>query len=106
MAKANRLTNSSDETDIATLISGDTVFSVPYFQRAYKWKPGRLKQLQEDLLSIVDTDEAHFLGAIILHGRQRNPSDPAVFEVIDGQQRITTLFLYIAAAVRTFSRSR
>lgn len=103
MAKANRLTNSTDETDIATLISGNTIFSIPYFQRAYKWKAARLNQLEEDLLSVVDTDEAHFLGAIILHGRQRNPSDPGVFEVIDGQQRITTLFLYIAAAVRTLA---
>jgi uncharacterized protein with ParB-like and HNH nuclease domain len=103
MPKANRLTNSSDETDIASLLSGDAVFSVPYFQRAYKWKPARLTQLEDDILGIVDTDEAHFLGAVILHGRHRNPSDPGVFEVIDGQQRITTLYLYIAAAVRTLA---
>lgn len=86
MPKPNRLTNNSDETDIAALISGDTVFSIPYFQRAYKWKPERLKQLESDILGIVDTEELHFLGAVILHGRHRNPSDPGVFEVIDGQQ--------------------
>ena len=103
MPKPNRLTNNSDETDIAALISGDTVFSIPYFQRAYKWKPERLKQLESDILGIVDTGELHFLGAVILHGRHRNPSDPGVFEVIDGQQRITTLFLYIAATVRTLA---
>jgi uncharacterized protein with ParB-like and HNH nuclease domain len=102
MHKRNRLTNNSDETDIASLISGDTIFSIPYFQRAYKWKPERLKQLERDILSIVDgTSDFHFLGAIIVHGRRRNPSDPDVFDVIDGQQRITTLFLYIAAVVRT-----
>jgi len=103
MPKPNRLTNNSDETDIATLLSGDTVFSIPYFQRAYKWKPERLKQLERDILGIVDTGELHFLGAVILHGRHRNPSDPGLFEVIDGQQRITTLFLYIAATVRTLA---
>jgi hypothetical protein len=100
MPKPYRLTNSSDETDIASLISGDTVFAIPYFQRAYKWKTERLRQLERDILDIVDTGDLHFLGAVILHGRRRNPSDPDVFEVIDGQQRITTLYLYIAAAVR------
>jgi uncharacterized protein with ParB-like and HNH nuclease domain len=102
MAKRNKLTNSSDEADISSVISGDKVFSIPYFQRAYKWKPDRLKQLQKDLLDIVDgVSDLHFLGAVILHGRPHSPADPAVYEVIDGQQRITTIFLYIAAAVRT-----
>ena len=43
MAKKNRLTNSSDENEIANVISGDNVFTIPYFQRAYKWKPERLE---------------------------------------------------------------
>jgi uncharacterized protein with ParB-like and HNH nuclease domain len=101
MAQRKRLTNNSDETEIASLISGDTIFSIPYFQRAYKWKAERLDQLNQDILSIVDgASDFHFLGAVIVHGRRRNPSDPDVFDVIDGQQRITTLFLYLAATVR------
>src|SRR5437870_7346765 len=103
MPKPNRLTNNSDETDIATLVSGDTIFAIPYFQRAYKWKRERCQQLESDILGIVDTGDLHFLGAVILHGRHRKPSDPGIFEVIDGQQRITTLFLYIAATVRTLA---
>jgi hypothetical protein len=102
MAKRNRLTNNTDETDIGSLISGDNVFSIPYFQRPYKWKPGRLEELEKDLLSLVEgASDFHFLGAVIVHGRPSNPSDPDVYEVIDGQQRITTLFLYLAAAVKT-----
>jgi len=101
MAKRNRLTNNSDETDIATLLSGDAVFSIPYFQRSYKWKSERVKQLTDDISSIVDAESGfHFLGAIIIHGQAANPSDPKVYEVIDGQQRITTLFLFIAATIR------
>lgn len=102
MARRSRLTNNSDETDIASLMSGDTVFSIPYFQRAYKWKPERLKQLEADILNIVDENsDFHFLGAIIVHGRRSNPSDPDVYDVIDGQQRITTLFVYLCAIVKT-----
>ena len=109
MARRAKLTNNSDESDIAGVLSGDSIFSIPYFQRPYKWKPERLRRLQEDVLHIVDsldddTPDTHFLGAIIIHGRRRNPSEPTVFEVIDGQQRLTTIFLSIAAIVRVLSR--
>lgn len=106
MTKRSRLTNNSDETDISSLVSGDVVFSIPFFQRSYKWKSERLNQLNQDVLTIVDqASEFHFLGAVIIHGRSSNPSDPKVYEVIDGQQRITTLFLYIAAVTKTLAEN-
>lgn len=102
-----RLTNNSDETDIATLISGDSVFSIPYFQRAYKWKSDKLKQLNQDILDIIDgSNDFHFLGAIIIHGRRSNPADPTIYEVIDGQQRLTTLFLYLAASIKILCNNK
>jgi len=109
MARRAKLTNNSDESDIAGVLSGDSIFSIPYFQRPYKWKSERLRRLQEDVLNVVDSldDEApdtHFLGAIIIHGRRRKPSEPTVFEVIDGQQRLTTIFLTLAAIVRVFCK--
>lgn len=102
MAKRTKLTNNSDETDISQLLSGDSIFQIPYFQRPYKWKKERLSGLQTDILNIIDgVSDNHFLGAIIIHGRRANPSEPTIYEVIDGQQRITTLFLYIFAAIKT-----
>lgn len=107
MLKRQRLTNNSDETDLTSLLSGDTVFAIPYFQRAYKWKPERLSQLNADLLNLVDeTSDFHFLGAVIIYGRPSNPSDPKVYEVIDGQQRITTIFLYLCAIVRILCKEK
>jgi hypothetical protein len=107
MAKRQRLTNNTDETDLASLLSGDSVFAIPYFQRAYKWKAERLNQFNRDLLSLVDeSSDFHFLGAIIIHGRPSNPSDPAVYEVIDGQQRITTIFLYLCAIIHTLCKQQ
>ena len=102
MAKSNRMTTSSGETEISNLFSGDLVFSIPYFQRPYKWRAERLKQLERDILRIVDDPtDMHFLGALIIHGRKSNPSEPDVYDVIDGQQRITTLFIYLCALVKT-----
>ena len=103
MAK-KRLTSNSDETEVSSLLSGDAVFSIPYFQRPYKWSSETLQQLQQDLLNLVDESDSHFLGAVIVHGRRSNPSEPDVYDVIDGQQRITTLFIFLCAIVRTLCR--
>jgi hypothetical protein len=85
MPKRTKLTNSSDETDIATLISGDNIFAIPYFQRPYKWKADKLRQLNADILDIIDSSDSHFLGAVIIHGRRSNPADPNTYDIIDGQ---------------------
>lgn len=99
----SRLTNSSDETEIAGLFSRDLVFSIPYFQRAYKWSKVKVEQFEKDLLSLADlTDSNHFLGAIIVFGRRTNPSDPDHYEVIDGQQRLTTCYLALAAIAKVY----
>jgi len=104
MPGKNRLTNNSDETDVNSLLSGDTIFTIPYFQRPYKWQTDKLNQLHEDILRVVDESDLHFLGALIVHGRRSNPSDPDLFDVIDGQQRITTLYLYLAGIIRTLCK--
>ncbi len=100
-----RLTTNTGETELERLLSGDAVFVIPYFQRPYRWKAERLKKLEEDLKALTDgVTDVHFLGAIIIHGRRGNPSDPRTFDVIDGQQRITTIFLYICAIVRVLCK--
>ena len=106
MAKRTKLTNSSDETQFHSLISGDTIFTIPYFQRPYKWKSDKLKQLNLDILNIIDASDSHFFGAIIIHGRRSNPADPNPFDIIDGQQRITTLILYLCAVVKVLSLNK
>ena len=55
-------------------------------------------------LLVDELSDFHFLGAIIVHGRRSNPSEPNIYEVIDGQQRITTIFLYLCAIVRVLSK--
>jgi uncharacterized protein with ParB-like and HNH nuclease domain len=76
------------------MLSGDSVFTIPYFQRPYKWNPKRLQQLEQDVLQLVDgSSDNHFLGAIIIHGRPSNPSDPDVYEVIRQSQGPLQQFL-------------
>lgn len=100
-----KLTNSTDETSIGSLLSGDLVFGIPYFQRAYKWDSKKILRFQEDLDNLLEIDEAsHFLGAIIVFSKITNPSEPSYYEVIDGQQRLTTCFLALTALCHTFAK--
>ncbi|MDP2258323.1 MAG: DUF262 domain-containing HNH endonuclease family protein [Caulobacter sp.] len=102
-----KLTNSSDESEIVGMLSGDLVYEVPYFQRPYKWKLDKLRKLEENILDIVDElIDSHFLGAIIMHGRKSNPSEPTSYELIDGQQRLTTIFLYICASIKVLCKEK
>ena len=97
-----KLTNSTDETFVSNLFSNDSVFDIPFFQRAYKWSDKKIHRFLADLENLLEyEDTSHFLGAIIIFGRQVNPSDPKRFEVIDGQQRLTTCYLALMAMAKT-----
>jgi hypothetical protein len=100
-----RLTTNAQETTLGDLLAvGPGIYLIPFFQREYRWAPDKANNLLDDILNVVDglTDK-HFLGAVIVHGRRANPTDPKVFEVIDGQQRLTTAFLFMAALVKVLS---
>ncbi|PEL08417.1 DUF262 domain-containing protein [Bacillus sp. AFS017336] len=64
-------------------------YLVPIYQRNYAWGESQIEQLIEDInSSIDDLNKNYFLGNLIV-----NQTDNNVYEVIDGQQRLTTLFL-------------
>jgi len=100
-----RLTTNSQEASIGDLFSsGTSLFVIPFFQREYRWKADKIKNLLQDILNVVDGEsDKHFLGAIIIHGRRATPTDPKCFEVIDGQQRMTTIFLFLCALVKSLA---
>lgn len=103
-----RLTTNSQETALGDLLSvGTSLYLIPFFQREYRWAPDKVTNLLQDILNVVDglTDK-HFLGAVIVHGRRANPTDPKVFEVIDGQQRLTTVFLFVSALVKVLASNK
>lgn len=69
-------------------------YEVPIYQRNYAWGNDQIEQLIEDIMS---TKDDYFLGNLIVNQKDNN-----VYEVIDGQQRLTTLFLlerYLGIAI-------
>lgn len=94
----------ADVKTLNDLTSGDVRFLVPRFQRPYVWTEEKhWEPLWDDLETAVERLEGgeprdHFLGAIVLKGTTPIPGDPLIFEVIDGQQRLTTTQIVLAAA--------
>ena len=65
----------------------DSYYHIPDYQRPYSWEDEQIEQLWDDIYSAMELgNESYFLGPMILI---RAPG--GYFEVVDGQQRLTTL---------------
>jgi len=73
---------------------------IPFFQRTYVWDEENWENLLEGLFQ---KPVGHFLGSIILKQLNSASGEPKKLEVVDGQQRLTTLSILIKALYDTFS---
>jgi hypothetical protein len=87
---------------IRWLSVAETTIIVPVYQRQYRWDIGGCEQLLADIRAVADSDDrhTHFIGSIL----STTSADAAELVLIDGQQRITTLMLLIAALHHTVLR--
>lgn len=94
MAGENRELDAKEISVGRLLHDGDYEFVIPEYQRPYAWGTEESLQLLADLVGALerDTDEPYFLGSIVL---VKAPNAVRA-EVIDGQQRLTTLTLLLA----------
>ncbi|MEO6580109.1 MAG: DUF262 domain-containing protein, partial [Sphingomicrobium sp.] len=100
-----RVTDAPEESCFSDLVSGDNVLAIPLFQRAYRWTQKHLGLLLEDIDAIRDDIASSvFLGVIVSYSRGTAPGRPVTWEIVDGQQRITTLYLLLMAAVEVAAR--
>lgn len=70
------------------------VFEVPKYQREYTWGSREWEALFDDL---IENDDGYFLGSIICINTATDSINGPKFEVVDGQQRLTTLSLFLSA---------
>ena len=78
------------------LLSDFPRIRVADYQRNYDWEPQNIQDLWTDLKDCADGDYDHFFGSLILQ-KDSNPADPSAFaDLVDGQQRLTTVFVFIA----------
>ncbi len=95
----------ASETKLQKIIEGTNQYVVPLFQRTYSWGKREWKTLWDDLMEIYEegTQRDHFMGSIVTMPTTSVPEGVAKFTLIDGQQRITTFFILLAA-IRNHAR--
>ena len=74
--------------DENNIFDTDLPYEIPLYQRAYAWGDKQLRQLIEDIKD-VQKDSNYYIGSLIVSKNENN------YEVVDGQQRLTSLFLLL-----------
>jgi hypothetical protein len=98
-----------DKHTVQQLFERDVRYIVPLYQRPYVWdEDHQWAPLWDDITALLQHQEggdlsglwSHFLGAIVVEQDKTVPGQIPRFTVIDGQQRLTTLQLLVAAAAK------
>lgn len=76
---------------IGTLLSQESFFRIPEYQRPFSWDTDNFDDLIDDITS-ANKDQEYFLGTIVLH----HPKGKDHFDVVDGQQRLTSVMILFA----------
>lgn len=92
----------AEQRSVIELFGGNKQFKLPYYQRRYKWGVPQWEELLTDILNMSKQfNKEHFLG-VTFHKEakiiRRNPV--LIFILVDGQQRITTLALFVCAMAK------
>jgi uncharacterized protein with ParB-like and HNH nuclease domain len=84
-------------SSLEDIFNGENFFQIPDYQRGYAWEKKHVIDMLEDIkyLATDESDMKHYAGTIVITQSER--SDNCVFDIVDGQQRLTTLtiLLYI-----------
>lgn len=92
---------SGSEYPLSKIFSSDFDFIIPSYQRPYAWTVDETSELFDDLYDFYtkEKDDNYFLGSIVLIKEEGNPKA----EVIDGQQRLTTLTILLGSITSNLS---
>lgn len=76
---------------VGKIFSSDYFFKIPYYQRPFAWDEDNFNNLVDDLVS-AKGEQQYFLGTLVLHKKD----DKGNYDVVDGQQRLTSLLILTA----------
>ena len=96
----------AQDLQLTQLLQGAKQFIVPIFQRTYSWETQQCEQLINDILRVgADSSQhAHFIGSVVYVADDDHSANIPRWQVIDGQQRLTTLTLLLIAFVHELQR--
>lgn len=92
----------ASEKPLLKFLQGTNQFRIPIYQRTYSWTQDQCAQLWEDIVrTATDRSPGHFVGSIVyIESGQYQVGIVPELLVIDGQQRLTTVTLLLAALAR------
>lgn len=83
----------AEERTISNILTDQICYEIPPYQRPYSWKSENVHQLLDDVWDAFQADDAeYFIGSLITIERDRDRR----YDVVDGQQRLTSLNLVLA----------
>jgi ribosomal protein L18 len=83
----------SEERSLGSILGDKRPLKVPTYQRNFSWAKAQISDLWDDIQSILyDNQDNYFLGSMVFIQRSDNSLD-----VVDGQQRLATVSLFLAA---------
>lgn len=96
----------ANKEKIASFFQGTLEYEIPFFQRAYVWSEENWTIFWEHLIAELDAyengvDSEHFIGTIITKEKQSKNLGENIVELIDGQQRLTTISVFFKAMADT-----
>src|SRR5437763_17193344 len=88
----------ASETKLQPIIEGTKQYVVPLFQRAYSWEKKEWEVLWNDLTEVCEMDNprTHFLGSMVTMPTISVPDGVLKYLLIDGHQRLTTIFILLS----------
>lgn len=78
---------------LTELFDGRKIFNIPIYQRAYAWREKQLEDFYDDIEN-QNIDKPYFWGTILFQDKGSNGKYETI-DVVDGQQRITTIIIFI-----------
>ena len=81
-------------TNIKSFFEGSKQYAIPVYQRAYSWGEKQWNEFLEDLKEATKGENHYFFGNVLLEKPNNEVSD-----IIDGQQRITTIIIFVRVLV-------
>jgi hypothetical protein len=96
---------SANQYPISQILDGDSkiIYSIPKYQREYTWGKNEWEDLFYDL---YENDTGYYLGSIICVNQSKDAISAQCLEIIDGQQRLTTIILLFAAIYSKISDNK
>ncbi|WP_372755277.1 DUF262 domain-containing protein [Labilibaculum sp.] len=83
----------AEEKDLSSIFADNHIYEIPKYQRPYSWNEDNVSELINDVADAFESNlTEYFIGSIITIEKGKK-----IYDIVDGQQRLTTLTLIFAA---------